>query len=582
MISIRPSLLLAAFAGVVLALAAVPGISALRGKAPQWLRAQPWLPPLLTLARAGLPLWPVLALDSLPPLGDIAQANALATASGFELGKLPDPAWAAASLLLTSLLLFVLHRAQARTTLARWARYDSEEERISSLRDQMSARWQRGGDGYSVSTAMPDRAALVHWLDQTMTHARLAGSGCAVLLIHLADACDTFNDAAGDAVPHVRADDSLAQEAGALARAVLEPNDLLARLAQDLFAVGVPGLLDQARAQELGTRLVTAFTERMAARGLPLQIGVSIGIAVCPYDAQTPEGLLRAARISLGEARESGANQVRVFSAAAGERARRMQMIRRDLWRAIQDGSLSLHFQPKYDVRQRVLVGAEALCRWRHPALGTVDPAEFIPVAEQSGRIDGLDDWVIASVCRQVREWMDEGLPQLPVAINVSGLRFASGGFPAYLLDQIHHHDIPPSAITLEITETAAMRDIDRSVQALAELQSLGIQVALDDFGSGYSSLGYLKRLRVNTLKIDRTLIAGLDGDEQGRAIVASTVALAHELRMQVVAEGVETDGQLDILARLGCDMAQGFLLSPPMDVPAFSRLLAGTAVVCG
>jgi len=164
----------------------------------------------------------------------------------------------------------------------------------------------------------------------------------------------------------------------------------------------------------------------------------------------------------------------------------------------------------------------------------------------------------------------------------VSGLRFASGGFPAYLLDQIHHHDIPPSAITLEITETAAMRDIDRSVQALAELQSLGIQVALDDFGSGYSSLGYLKRLRVNTLKIDRTLIAGLDGDEQGRAIVASTVALAHELRMQVVAEGVETDGQLDILARLGCDMAQGFLLSPPMDVPAFSRLLAGTAVVCG
>lgn len=237
---------------------------------------------------------------------------------------------------------------------------------------------------------------------------------------------------------------------------------------------------------------------------------------------------------------------------------------------------MSLEYQPKFDVDARTVVGAEALCRWRHPTLGAVNPAEFIMVAEQSGQIDKLDDWVIANVCRQVRNWQDAGLPVVPVAINVSGLRFASRDFPQYLLEQIHQHDIPPSAITLEITETAAMKDIAQSLETLAELQALGIHVALDDFGSGYSSLGYLKRLRVGTLKIDRTLIGGLESDPQGRAIVGSMVALAHELRMRVVAEGVESQAQLDILARMGCDEVQGYLLARPMEAVAFADLLSG------
>jgi len=197
-------------------------------------------------------------------------------------------------------------------------------------------------------------------------------------------------------------------------------------------------------------------------------------------------------------------------------------------------------------------------------------------VAEQSGQIDKLDDWVISQVCRQVRMWHDAGLPPAPVAINVSGLRFASRNFPQYLLEQIHQHDIPPSAITLEITETAAMKDIGKSLETLTELQSLGIHVALDDFGSGYSSLGYLKRLRVGTLKIDRTLIGGLDADPQGRAIVGSMVALAHELRMKVVAEGVESASQLDILDAMGCDEVQGYLMAMPLEASVFADLLQG------
>ncbi len=422
---------------------------------------------------------------------------------------------------------------------------------------------------YSVATEVPDRAAFARWLDQSLAHARLAETSCAVLLIHIAD----FREV--DEVFEVRADDILAQDASVLAQAALEPHDFLARLARDEFAVGVPAMLSSNRAHELGSRVLASISEFVTARGLQMQIGVNIGIAVYPRDAQSSEALMQAARVSLSEARESGSNQVRTFNSAAGERARRMRVIRRDLWLAIQDDGLSLEYQPKFDVDARTVVGAEALCRWRHPTLGAVNPAEFIMVAEQSGQIDKLDDWVIANVCHQVRAWQDAGLPVVPVAINVSGLRFASRDFPQYLLEQIHQHDIPPSAITLEITETAAMKDIAQSLETLAELQALGIHVALDDFGSGYSSLGYLKRLRVGTLKIDRTLIGGLESDPQGRAIVGSMVALAHELRMRVVAEGVESQAQLDILARMGCDEVQGYLLARPMEAAGFADLLA-------
>jgi len=437
---------------------------------------------------------------------------------------------------------------------------------------RLTVRPTAGGDHevgeYSVVDELPDRAAFARWLDQSIAHARFADTSCAVLLVHIAD----FREV--DEVFEVRADDILAQDASALAQAVLEPHDFLARLARDEFAVGVPELVSYGRAQELGSRLLGSLGEFVAARGLQMQIGVNIGIAIYPRDAQTSETLMQAARVSLSEARESGSNQMRQFSSAAGERARRVRVIRRDLWPAIEDDALSLEYQPKFDVKQRRVVGAEALCRWRHAALGAVNPAEFIMVAEQSGQIDKLDDWVIASVCRQVRQWRDQGLPTVPVAINVSGLRFASRNFPQYLMEQIHQQDIPPSAITLEITETAAMKDIGKSLETLAELQALGIHVALDDFGSGYSSLGYLKRLRVGTLKIDRTLIGGLDADAQGRAIVGSMVALAHELRMRVVAEGVESASQLDILASMGCDEVQGYLLARPLGPGQFSSML--------
>ncbi|MBP0621100.1 putative bifunctional diguanylate cyclase/phosphodiesterase [Cupriavidus consociatus] len=527
-------------------------------------------------------------------LGRACGAGSPSARACIDAAGLPHPAWLAGGLTALCALMFVLHRAQSRGWLPASRNEASAAEELADdgamglprgaeprlvrrgaripgrLTVRATARGQGTVGEYSVATVMPDRVAFGRWLDQAMAHARLADTACAVLLIHIADYREV------DEVFEIRADDILAQDAGALAQAVLEPHDFLARLARDEFAVGVPELVHHGRAQELGSRVLGSLAEFIAARGLQMQIGVNIGIAIYPRDAQTSEALMQAARVSLAEARESGSNQVRLFNSAAGERARRTRVIRRDLWLAIQDDALSLQFQPKYDARRGTLVGAEALCRWRHPALGQVSPAEFIAVAEQSGQIDKLDDWVLTSVCRQVRQWQDAGLPTVPVAINVSGLRFASRNFPQYLLEQIHQHDIPPSAITLEITETAAMKDIGKSLETLAELQSLGIQVALDDFGSGYSSLGYLKRLRVGTLKIDRTLIGGLDTDAQGRAIVGSMVALAHELRMKVVAEGVESASQLEILNEMGCDEVQGYLLSLPLDASGFAEALRG------
>lgn len=530
-------------------------------------------------------------------LGRACGGMAMTARTCIDAAGMHGPAWLASGLTLLSLALYAMHRVQSRKWAVSHAESGAADDDADDLPVQASRSGQprvvrlgharipgltvRSGERgqppvgeYSVSTDLPDRTAFARWLDQTVSHARLSGTGCAVLLIHIAD----FREV--DEVFEVRADDILAQDAGALAQAALEPRDFLARLARDEFAVGVPELVHHGRANELGSRVLGSLSEFVEARGLQMQIGVNIGIAIYPRDATTSEGLMQAARVSLSEARESGSNQVRVFSSAAGERARRMRVIRRDLWPAIQDDALSLMYQPKYDVKTRSVVGAEALCRWRHPTLGTVNPAEFIMVAEQSGQIDRLDDWVISRVCAQVRTWQDAGLPVVPVAINVSGLRFASRNFPQYLLERIHQHDIPPSAITLEITETAAMTDIGKSLETLAELQSLGIQVALDDFGSGYSSLGYLKRLRVGTLKIDRTLIGGLDNDLQGRAIVGSMVALAHELRMKVVAEGVESASQLDILHAMGCDEVQGYLMAVPLDASGFAdQLQAGQAL---
>jgi len=525
-------------------------------------------------------------------LGRACGAATMTARTCIDAADMSGAVWLAGGLALLCTALFAMHRAQSRgwlpgqpeTAPADDAADDSTFShairtgdgrivrrgpgRVPGLTVRPAGSGQQPVGEYSVSTDLPDRSAFARWLDQSIANARLTETGCAVLLIHIADYREV------DEVFEVRADDILAQDAGALAQAALEPHDFLARLARDEFAVGVPNLVQHSRAHELGSRVLGSLAEFVEARGLQMQIGVNIGIAIYPRDAATSEALIQAARVSLSEARESGSNQVRVFNSAAGERARRTRVIRRDLWPAIQDDGLSLMYQPKFDVKSRRVVGAEALCRWRHPTLGAVNTAEFIMVAEQSGQIDKLDDWVISRVCGQVRRWQDAGLPVVPVAINVSGTRFASRNFPQYLLEHIHQYDIPPSAITLEITETAAMKDIGKSLETLAELQSLGIHVALDDFGSGYSSLGYLKRLRVGTLKIDRTLIGGLDADAQGRAIVGSMVALAHELRMKVVAEGVESASQLEILDAMGCDEVQGYFMSVPIDASGFADML--------
>lgn len=572
-------------------LAASLAASHLVAPAWQWMRqgGRGWQVAIVTAMLAGAGLVAVAGAR----LGRACGGLSMSPRDCLDVAGLHGSAWLAGGLALLCSALYAMHRIQSRRWAGAYAEGaladDASDEfpvaarageprlvrrshgRMGGLTVRASGRDQPPVGEYSVSNEdLPDRTAFARWLDQTIAHARLSDTACAVLLIHIAD----FREV--DEVFEVRADDILAQDAGALAQAALEPHHFLARLARDEFAVGVPELVQHSRAHELGARVLGSLSEFVAARGLQMQIGVNIGIAIYPRDAATSESLMQAARVSLAEARESGSNQMRVFNSAAGERARRMRVIRRDLWPAIQDDALSLMYQPKFDVKTRGVVGAEALCRWRHPTLGPVNPAEFIMVAEQSGQIDKLDDWVISTVCGQVRAWQDAGLQTVPVAINVSGLRFASRNFPQYLLEQIHQHDIPPSAITLEITETAAMKDIGKSMETLAELQSLGIHVALDDFGSGYSSLGYLKRLRVGTLKIDRTLIGGLDADPQGRAIVGSMVALAHELRMKVVAEGVESASQLDILHGMGCDEVQGYLMAVPLDAPAFAEQLHG------
>jgi EAL domain-containing protein (putative c-di-GMP-specific phosphodiesterase class I) len=261
------------------------------------------------------------------------------------------------------------------------------------------------------------------------------------------------------------------------------------------------------------------------------------------------------------------------------DRALRALKIQRGLQTAAEDGSLSLHFQPKHCGNTGALVGAEALLRWCHPVLGTVSPLEFITVAERSGQIARLGEWVIREACRQLREWHDRGLSTVRIAINLSPLQIQQPGLVEVAAGIVGEAGLNTSQIMFEVTESMAMRDAERTTAILRDFRARGFEFAIDDFGTGYSSLAYLQKFQVRQLKIDQFFVQALDeGGHEPRAIIAAIIELAHTLGMEVVAEGVETVAQAHALRELGCDQVQGYLLARPMPFDALRALLAREA----
>jgi EAL domain-containing protein (putative c-di-GMP-specific phosphodiesterase class I) len=308
---------------------------------------------------------------------------------------------------------------------------------------------------------------------------------------------------------------------------------------------------------------------------MPLRVTASMGIAIYPKDGSTISTLLKNADTAMYEAKQQGRNTYRFFNPMMTDASARVLQIHRGLADALEKDQFTLAFQAQFGGLQNMLVGAEALIRWTHPELGVIAPMEFIPIAEQTGQIAQISEWVIAESCRQIRLWQQQGLDPIKIAINLSPDQLRQERYVERVSQVVRGFGINPQQIMFEVTESVAMRDPVTAGEAISQFQRSGFGVSLDDFGIGYSSLAYLQQFRVKELKIDRSFISGLNDDsEETYAIVSAIIALAHSLHMTVVAEGVETMTQLKKLNELGCDELQGYLLGRPLASDDFQAFL--------
>lgn len=415
-------------------------------------------------------------------------------------------------------------------------------------------------------TNLPNRALLDERLNQAISRGQAQGTGFAVLFIDL-DGFKAVNDAFG----HQSGDALLRELARRIRERVLEAHDTVARLGGDEFIV-LARVIEPADAADLAERLIDALSEEALIDGHPLAVTASVGIAMYPQDGRDAHTLLTHADAAMYHAKRQGSQRrFSYFEPAMNEDAREQLQLLQDLRQARARGELVLHYQPKF-LACGPITGAEALLRWNHPRRGLLAPAEFIPIAERTGLIFSIGEWVLDEACRQMRLWRDIGHTDWTMAVNLSATQFSQPGLIDIIRDTLERHLLPASCLAIEITESTAMRDAEASLTVLRELAALGVSISIDDFGTGYSSLLYLKRLPANELKIDRGFIQQLEHDKEDAAIVSAIIALGQRLNLKIVAEGVETVAQQDFLTHLGCNSLQGFLLGRPLPAQDFLR----------
>jgi diguanylate cyclase (GGDEF)-like protein len=424
-------------------------------------------------------------------------------------------------------------------------------------------------------TGLPNRATLTERIETAIELARRRHNVFAILFMDL-DGFKTINDSLG----HSAGDQVLAAFAQRL-QACVRATDTVARLGGDEFVVLSENLVARQDAGLIAEGVLERMREGVWSDNEPLQVMPSIGIALFPQDGDSVDALLKHADAAMYEAKRAGRSTYRFFEASMNEAATRTLQIQHALHEALGAGYFTLHFQPKFRGDSNDLAGAEALIRLNHPLLGVLAPLEFIPIAERSGQIVQIGYWVVRETCRQIRRWVDAGLPSMKVAINLSPRQLSQPNLVATVLEIVQAEQVDCDRIMFEITETVAMQDAPRTIEMIREFQTNGFEIAIDDFGTGYSSLAYLQRFRVKQLKIDRFFTNGLDEHgPEGTAIVSAIIALAHSLDMDVVAEGVETASQLGKLKTMMCDEMQGFLLGKPLEADAFSALLKARMAV--
>jgi diguanylate cyclase (GGDEF)-like protein/PAS domain S-box-containing protein len=421
---------------------------------------------------------------------------------------------------------------------------------------------------HDALTALPNRLLFREHLQRGIARARAERTGLGVLFLDLDD-FSHYNDVLG----HDGGDRLLllmVERLMAAGRGV----ETIARVGGDEFAFLIEERSGGEDSAELAQTLLDAATSPFDIDGHEVLVGASVGIALFPIDGEDAETLMKNVDVAMYRAIHEAPNGFRFFAPAMDSELAQRRRMEGDLRRAALRGELELYYQPIVAVADRSIVGFEALVRWNHPEDGLIPPGRFIPLAEENGMIGPIGEWVLAEACRQARNWTDAGLPPVPIAVNLSAVQMRRQDLPLLVRRLLTESKLPPGRLELELTETAMMEDAVAASRVLADIKSMGMGLAVDDFGTGYSSLGRLKRFPVCKLKIDRSFVADVAENESDRAITRAIISLAHALELKVVAEGVETKAQFDILAAEGCDCIQGFLFSPAVPADQAAELL--------
>jgi len=417
-------------------------------------------------------------------------------------------------------------------------------------------------------TGLPNRQLLEDRLGHAIAVAERHQRQIAVLFADI-DNFKVVNDTLG----HKQGDRLLRTVAERIA-GVVHGTETVARWGGDEFVVVLETIASPGAAATVAENLIEAIGGPVALNNTLIRIGVSIGISLYPQDGRDVTALIKNADMALFEAKGRGRNNFHFFDQAMNSRALRRLDIAVALRHAIAQDQLELHYQPKIQTQDGTIVGVEALVRWRRPGEGLIPPNDFIPQAEESDLIVALGEWVMQRACRQIRSWRERGLGEIAVAVNLSARHFQRERDIQRLIAIVEESAISPALIEIEVTETAVMHDPDLAIALLWRLRDYGFDIAIDDFGCGYSNLSYLRRLPISTLKIDRGFVSDIDQGRDGAEIVRAIIAMAHALGLGLVAEGVETEAQFRFLREAGCAVVQGFYFSRPLPVEAFEHLL--------
>ncbi|MDH3318129.1 MAG: EAL domain-containing protein [Betaproteobacteria bacterium] len=428
---------------------------------------------------------------------------------------------------------------------------------------------------YDELTGLSNRNMFYERMSHALAKARRDNKPLGILFLDL-DRFKNINDSLGHG-----AGDSVLREVARRLRECLRESDIVGRFGGDEFVVLLETMPQPTHSAVVAQKILAAIARPFAVEGQDFHLTASIGISTYPADGEDAQGLLTNADIAMYRAKEQGKNNYQFHSAQMNVHTRERMALESGLRGALARNEFVLHFQPKVDLESQRIVGTEALVRWRHPDIGLIPPAQFIPMAEETGLIVPIGEWVLKAACAQSRFWRDQGLPPLRIAVNLSPRQFAHDALLQDVERMLSEHELDLAALELEVTESMVMHNPERAALLLDKLKTAGVTVAIDDFGTGYSSLSYLKRFPIDSLKIDRSFIKDLPLDSEDAAITQAIIVMAHSLGLKVIAEGVETEEQAAFLRANGCDQAQGYYFSKPLPANELARLMmedAGSA----